>query len=143
MSSMPTPVDTARRASSAQTGTARQSIVFPECRTPRCPVNPQPVGARPGTLPSSPCRHDAGTHPARISRYRDIRAPGVPLGVVVCRFEGADGADPLRHVTVWCLELASAGRAVYHRFSMIAPTASVKVSPAAIAAFAIIAPPAR
>jgi hypothetical protein len=39
--------------------------------------------------------------------------------------------------------LAGRGPADYHRFSMIAPTANVKVSPAAIAAFAIIAPPAR
>jgi len=39
--------------------------------------------------------------------------------------------------------LAARRCAVYHRFSMIAPTANVKVSPAAIAAFAIIAPPAR
>jgi hypothetical protein len=39
--------------------------------------------------------------------------------------------------------LAGRGLDDYHRFSMIAPTANVKVSPAAIAAFAIIAPPAR
>jgi len=39
--------------------------------------------------------------------------------------------------------LAAQRRAVYHRFSMIAATANVKAFPAAIAAFAIIAPPAR
>jgi hypothetical protein len=40
---------------------------------------------------------------------------------------------------------AVAGRrpAVYHRFSMIAASANVKAFPAAIAAFAIIAPSAR
>ena len=48
-----------------------------------------------------------------------------------------------RRVPRWCTRLRSVRRAVYHRFSMIAPIANVKVSPAAIAAFAIIAPPAR
>lgn len=91
MSSMPTPVDTARRASNAHTGTARQSIVVPECRTAAAPVNP-----------------------------RSARA----------------GCEVV-------FALAGRGFADYHRFSMIAPTANVKVSPAAIAAFAIIAPPAR
>ena len=28
-------------------------------------------------------RHDPGTHAAHVPRYRDIRAPGVPLGPVV------------------------------------------------------------
>ena len=91
MSSMPTPFDTARRESSAHTGTARQSIVDPECRTVWGAVNPQP---------------------------------------------GRPGCDVV-------FSLAARRCAVYHRFSMIAPTANVKVSPAAIAAFAIIAPPAR
>jgi hypothetical protein len=39
--------------------------------------------------------------------------------------------------------LAAAGLAQYDRFSMIAATANVKAFPAAIAAFAIIAPSAR
>jgi hypothetical protein len=41
------------------------------------------------------------------------------------------------------IPLAGRGPAVYHRFSMIAATANVKAFPAAIAAFAIIAPSAR
>jgi hypothetical protein len=54
-------------------------------------------------------------------------------------------STPNRAIRLRCgVPLAAQRLADYHRFSMIATTANVKAfPPAAIAAFAIIAPPAR
>jgi hypothetical protein len=67
----------------------------------------------------------------------------VPLGDVTGTASGLGWNEKLADVSIRRLCLAARRRAVYDRFSMIAATANVKASPAAIAAFAIIAPSAR
>jgi hypothetical protein len=68
----------------------------------------------------------------------------VPLGDVTGTASGGHvWNEELADVSIRLLCLAVRRRAVYDRFSMIAATANVKALPAAIAAFAIIAPSAR
>src|SRR5688572_26126569 len=162
MSSMPTPVDTARRVSSAQPDTAWQSIIatqcsgrFAACQPPRGDAARKETGGgtratrdaqrargrtpRVRRMPSLPARrrHTRVTKSSIACHQGTWGAPGGSYSAGERRRErGTRGIDPV-------YLLAATTGAVYDRVSIIG-AANVKSSPPAlIPAYAIIAPSAR
>jgi len=97
MSSMPTPIATAGRDSSARTDTASQSIIVdPECRKGPIVVNPE--------LPNGP---------ASLDQIQDLLAPA--------RRSRYDRSSMIREASISAAAPAKAPVAVARPFAIIAP----------------------